>query len=187
MNESDLRVKRTKRLLQEAFVRLVTENNYEAITIRDITTEAQVGYQTFYRHYKNKEDLLYAMLQEVLMEFQPMVALPNSLATHEENTRLAFRFVERYATLVRFFLKSPVVNNPTHPIMNFAIAEGARSFEGVVTRIPLELVATYFANSFKTLAEWWLFKGVDCTAEEMAEYFNQLVVRPLWRLHDQNK
>jgi AcrR family transcriptional regulator len=54
----DRRARRTRRQLKEAFFRLILEKGYDAVTIEDITGQADLGRTTFYLHYKDKEDLL---------------------------------------------------------------------------------------------------------------------------------
>ncbi len=53
------RVTRTRAALTEALLALLEERSQEHITIRDITTRAQVGYATFFRNYPDKEALLH--------------------------------------------------------------------------------------------------------------------------------
>ncbi len=54
----DRRVRRTKRLLWEALVKLILKKGYEAVTVQDIIDEADVGRSTFYLHFESKEHLL---------------------------------------------------------------------------------------------------------------------------------
>ena len=56
----DRRVRRTRKLLHDAFLELVIEKGYEKITIQDILDRADVGRSTFYVHYRDKEALLTA-------------------------------------------------------------------------------------------------------------------------------
>jgi AcrR family transcriptional regulator len=65
----DLRVRRTRKLLQDALIELTIERGFSAVTVRDIAERAMVNRATFYRHYQDKYDLLnkymddlYAML-----------------------------------------------------------------------------------------------------------------------------
>ena len=62
----DRRVERTENLLANALIALSLEKGYEAITIRDITERADIGYATFYRHYHDKDELLAEVVEVVL-------------------------------------------------------------------------------------------------------------------------
>src|ERR1043165_5952074 len=60
----DLRVRRTRKLLQQAFIELTVEKGFAALTVRDITERAMVNRSTFYRHYLDKYDLLEQYMNE---------------------------------------------------------------------------------------------------------------------------
>src|SRR5215475_13272347 len=53
----DRRVARTRKTLHHAFISLILKKNYEAITIEEICSAANVGRSTFYSHYTSKDDL----------------------------------------------------------------------------------------------------------------------------------
>ena len=54
----DLRVKRTQKLVLEALLDQTAQKGFSALTVSDITTHAGINRATFYRHYKDKFDLL---------------------------------------------------------------------------------------------------------------------------------
>ena len=56
----DRRVRRTRKLLHDAFLAAVLEKGYEKTTIQDILDRADVGRSTFYVHFRDKEALLTA-------------------------------------------------------------------------------------------------------------------------------
>ena len=58
----DRRVARTRNALHQAFMDLVAERDYEAITIADVIARADVGRSTFYQHYSNKDEILRAVM-----------------------------------------------------------------------------------------------------------------------------
>ena len=53
----DPRIARTRSLLWATLVALIEERGYAAVSVRDITTRADVNRSTFYRHYEDKHDL----------------------------------------------------------------------------------------------------------------------------------
>ncbi|HEX7000629.1 MAG TPA: helix-turn-helix domain-containing protein, partial [Trueperaceae bacterium] len=70
----DARVRRTRSRLQGALVALVLEGDYDQVTIRDVADRADVGYATFFRHYRDKEELLVALLEDLLDELLTLLA-----------------------------------------------------------------------------------------------------------------
>lgn len=58
---TDLRVRRTKYAIKQAFYTLLEEKPFEKITISDIAKEAMINRGTFYLHYQDKYDLLQSL------------------------------------------------------------------------------------------------------------------------------
>lgn len=47
---TDLRIRRTKRLIQTAFIELVNQIGFKQVTVTKIATTAMINRQTFYHH-----------------------------------------------------------------------------------------------------------------------------------------
>ncbi|MCC6453836.1 MAG: TetR/AcrR family transcriptional regulator [Caldilineaceae bacterium] len=67
-NRIDPRVKRTRKLLLDAFLVLLAEKRYEEITIQDIATRATVNRATFYAHYVDKCALVDDFIRETFAQ-----------------------------------------------------------------------------------------------------------------------
>jgi AcrR family transcriptional regulator len=64
----DPRVKRTRKLLQQAFAELLSEREFHSITVNDITERAEVNRATFYLHFDDKYALLSYSVREALQQ-----------------------------------------------------------------------------------------------------------------------
>src|SRR3954462_7909082 len=104
MEIQDRRVKRTQHLLARALIALTLEKGYEAVTIRDITEKADIGYATFFRHYRDKDDLLEDILDVVLDELQQLLATTQPAADPTQVGTLVFRYVREHSEVVRVLL-----------------------------------------------------------------------------------
>src|SRR6202795_1015175 len=58
---TDPRILRSRRMLMEALARLLTQKEFEDISIQEIADEATLNRATFYLHYPDKNALLQAM------------------------------------------------------------------------------------------------------------------------------
>ena len=65
----DPRVKRTRKLLEKAFMELMVEKGFQSITIQDVTERATVNRATFYAHFEDKFDLLDSYIREQFDEW----------------------------------------------------------------------------------------------------------------------
>ena len=64
----DPRVKRTRKMLEQAFVELMQEKGFQDITIQDITDRATVNRATFYAHFEDKFDMLAILIRREFNE-----------------------------------------------------------------------------------------------------------------------
>jgi AcrR family transcriptional regulator len=61
IDTTDPRILRSRRMLMEALVRLLTQKEFDDISIQEIADEATLNRATFYLHYPDKNALLQAM------------------------------------------------------------------------------------------------------------------------------
>lgn len=100
MNRDDPRVKRTRQLIQQAFVELMKEKGFDAVTIQDIAQKATINRATFYAHYTDK----YALLDEgTALAFENMI--PEEITQAQEFTEDVCRqFIElTYRYIIAFY------------------------------------------------------------------------------------
>ena len=64
----DLRIKKTKRAIRNAFYELIKEKPLEKITVREIAERAEINKTTFYAHYETVYDLVDQLEQEAVAE-----------------------------------------------------------------------------------------------------------------------
>jgi AcrR family transcriptional regulator len=67
MPKMDRRVKRTRELLQRSLIELISERDYDSITVQNIVDRANLARTTFYMHYTSKEDLFLSCHETILI------------------------------------------------------------------------------------------------------------------------
>ena len=67
--KEDLRVRRTKKALYEAFLALISKKTFDEITVNELCDTAGVRRATFYKHYSDKFDFLTAYTQVLRDDF----------------------------------------------------------------------------------------------------------------------
>src|SRR5437762_13476242 len=108
MEIQDRRVKRTQNLLAKALIALTLEKGYEAVTIRDITERADVGYATFFRHYHSKDELLLEVSEVVMQELTDRL-FATSASDPEQFGALIFGYVQQHSEVIRVLLTSSLL------------------------------------------------------------------------------
>ncbi|HJE97992.1 TetR/AcrR family transcriptional regulator [Ligilactobacillus acidipiscis] len=102
--KTDLRVKKSKYAIKNAFWNLLLAENFQKITIKQIILEAQVNRATFYKYYANKYELLDSVENDLMTEFEKMTAkAPNSLFNNDFEDKQLDNY---YHQLVQYIYKN---------------------------------------------------------------------------------
>jgi AcrR family transcriptional regulator len=184
-NVLDRRVQKTRKLLQDALVELVSEKDFGSVTIQEILDRANVGRSTFYTHFQDKNELLHSCFDELgkLFENHNSLLLEGNKDLKDSNyadfTLNLFRFVGRNHRLFKALLGRQgiaIFNPPIYDYL-FAYMHGAVKLlesRNKRTSLQTEMVAHYFTSAFIGILRWWVEKDMPCTAEEMDKLFKQL-------------
>jgi AcrR family transcriptional regulator len=65
----DRRIKRSRKLMQDALLILLKKIEYRQISISEITYQADVARTTFYSHFKTKDELLMSYIDDIFETF----------------------------------------------------------------------------------------------------------------------
>ena len=68
MNEADPRVRRTRKLIVEAFFTLLAEKGFRTLSVQDIAARATVNRATFYLHFEDKYALMDWVVRNMFRE-----------------------------------------------------------------------------------------------------------------------
>ncbi len=85
LQTSDRRVRKTRRAIRTAVRTLLQSGGIEQITVKDIASEADIGYTTFFRHFPTKEaaiaDFADSAADELLDQTLPLLSASGSRAS----------------------------------------------------------------------------------------------------------
>lgn len=188
MDIQDRRVKRTQKALARALISLAPEKGYEAITIRDITDRAEVGYATFFRHYHDKDALLKDVLDVVLDDLIHLLQVPMSNANHEAIGTLIFRYIQEHSEVVYVLLSS----RGSSVMVRRSIEAGTQNvfsqgtFPLTESLIPPEVAANHLVTATISLIQWWIEHKMPYPPEQMGLIYQELIARPAYALSSKN-
>jgi AcrR family transcriptional regulator len=182
---TDRRVRRSRRLLADALLELIVAKGYDAVTVQEIADRADLNRATFYLHFNSKEELLVAGLEE---RFDELVATMNQVAATEpvwENPAhdlLLFRHVAENAAIYKALIGDHGLGWVMHRVIGYIAREVERELvqdlpEGARVDAPLPLVANFTAGALFGLIAWWLANDLPYSPEEMARIADRLCVR----------
>ncbi len=173
---SNLRVRRTQKLLREALIELIEERGFEALTIGELTERAMVSRAAFYRNYQDKYDLVEQIFEEA------MSALLNAVGDlgreHPPEIWVTFfEHISEYERLYRALLGrkgSPWFVRKMRAALSGLIKErgrlphGPNSADRPVHTFSDEFVPDLVSTMFVEAITWWLEQGRPYTPKEIA-------------------
>lgn len=178
-DSTDLRVRRTRKWLQEALLSLMLEKPFTRISIAEITDQAQVSRPTFYLHYRNKEEVLEDYLDSMYKNFMDdMQPYLDSII----QGKMAVKFFEQIAdqaVFLRSLIDSEVSNlvmNKLHKYCYDVIKQSLDqapypSMEGTIW----DYVIASIAGSVYAMSIRWLQMDMPHTPKEMGNLTMRLI------------
>lgn len=90
----DLREKKTRRSIANAFLKLRSQKPLERITVKELAELAEISKATFYLHYRDVYDLSDALQEEVIQSILSGLTHPEYF--HEDRTAFLFELVNGF-------------------------------------------------------------------------------------------
>jgi AcrR family transcriptional regulator len=174
---TDRRIARTRRLLQDALIELMSEKGYEATTVQEIIDRANVGRATFYAHFESKRALLESRLE----------ALRDLLAGHRSRAPLRFGFslamlehARDHLALYRSIAgreSGGFAMKRIHQIISDLVDADLKSLGVLRGAQQQSLAAEFVAGAFMSVMTWWLERGAAIAPQDIDASFRRLVTQ----------
>lgn len=181
-NTDNLRVRRTRKRIQEALINLTVEQGYNAITVQDIVNRAGINRSTFYRYYLDKEDLLSRYMDDVTGVIFQNDEVDEPRGNQESIPSGLIKLLNHIQTFSEFY--RIMLSTDGHPLVSERLRQKVENrFRIHVTEmtkthckkgsvIELQLRSMSAAGIGAIL--WWVENNMPCTAEELAVWVGQL-------------
>ena len=197
-NKTDRRIQRTRHSLHAALLELIREKDYDDISTEEITERANVGRATFYKHYKDKEDLLLEEFREMVNEkIQILSEIPFSAWLQSSQVVAArgkkpappllilFEHIYENSELYYILLKSERSGRVIERIRKISTGAIAQFVESRAKtdpipfhfKVPIEFFAAFVSGAFLSTMDWWLEEGMHHTPREVTQLFQDLFIQ----------
>ncbi|WP_192510573.1 TetR/AcrR family transcriptional regulator [Paenibacillus sp. 23TSA30-6] len=180
----DRRILKTKEAIFNAFIGLISEKDFEEITINEIADRANVNRGTIYFHYTDKYDLLNKCIDEHLSK---MISICISTDPNQEKVNFihsllpVFQYFEQNHT----FYASMLSNKGIPAFREHMLEIVAGNIKDQVNMEDLnkghdkQLITQFMAFAFTGVIEWWILNNMPHPPKYMAEQ--------VWGLFERNQ
>lgn len=186
----DRRITKSKRALRSALIELMEERGFDSVTVNDLCAHADLNRGTFYNHFRDKEDLLATLEDEVMADLERLQARMRDvsivdLAKARASGRALPILVDLFDYLrsqgdflhaligsggdVRFGprLRDAVCANLIHSILHERYRTSTDPFVGYYV--------AFYASAYLGVIERWLETGMRESSEDMARIAMRLL------------
>lgn len=173
------RIQKSRQAINDAFIRLMSEKEFESITINQIAAEANVNRGTVYLHFDDKYDLreqcIAAEINQLLrhcMSGSDLVHLPSKTALLH-----TFEYLEQHASFYSLMLKSKgsrVFRNQMETMFRKSLIEHLDSINLDQDR-NRDITVQFLISASVGLLEWWIIRSMPYPPSVMVEQFWNLL------------
>lgn len=185
-------MQKSRKLLHQALISLISEKNYESITVQHILDRAGVGRSTFYTHFRDKDELLvmgFEHLREMLRNIKTETPAADSPEKVIAFSLAMFEHLYEYRDEWRALRGSPAGVIVRQSIQDMIADLIRQKFKAEFNKrkandsvVPFELFVHYLASTFMSVAAWWLGSKKILAPETVNEIYRALV-KPSLKSH----
>lgn len=185
--KQDRRIRRTKGLMRDALIELMTEKPFSEITAKDITEKADLNRSTFYLHYDNVFGLLDEMENEVVENFAGMIeeieVEPDKAWEYPVVERICDYIVKNPKLCYRLLVNSRS-DRLTARLTKVMKEKGkkARQEMGMdMESQTADYIYQFIVCGTIAMVKHWLAEGMSLPKEEMMELLEKMI-RPIFQI-----
>lgn len=159
---------RSKRLITEALLELMTTVPFAKISIRDIVEKAGLTRQTFYHNFSSKEDVLLHKSDELFKGFYSFL-LENEISDLETCVCFYFRYWQRNVDFLKLLMENNMLSIVSQRYPDyFRTSQFLYMGDKELSDVEKEYVYGFFSGALINVLVVWVQTGQIMTPREMA-------------------
>lgn len=182
--KEDLRIVKTKKSLREALLKLIAEKSYDKISVTEICDKALINRMTYYKYFKDKNQLLNHLFEELSSDLVNKVRSYKEAATKDESIDSFMKIIkEAYLFCLQYIEPlTSIAEQCNFQIINtlskVCLEHINKMFEEIADKYkynyPVDQVSTFVFGGFGALLYYWLSNRNIYTYEKVCESLDQL-------------
>lgn len=176
MNRMNYRIAlQSKKMLTEALIGLMSQDNYSEITITKICEKADLSRRTFYRLYKTKDDVLREYISSLASDLIEMIKKGKPKHYHEA-AMVYFSFWQEHIDFLKLLKKNMLLDE----LYNISMKVAPSIFRIVKPTIKtdeklLEFALSYSIGGLNGMLIHWVNDDMTFSPKEMTDILKQTI------------
>ena len=177
--QPDPRNQRTRSAVKAALVDLLASQPFDQVLVRDIVARAGIGNATFFRHYRDKAQVL----EDVAQDFFEQASGAMLPALDDRHSDLGARHLCRFVDENRVVYTALLTGGAGGQIRADFVEKTAEQAFAIIADLPLRLpgrlAVIYPLSAIVAILAWWLGEVPETPPDEVAELIARLVFKPM--------
>lgn len=175
---TDLRVVKTRANIQKTFIDLLSEKDFDQITIQNILDRALINRSTFYRHYSDKYDLAEVLINEIVGNASSYIserfndAKENDLMTTLYNI---YKYLHKQNKPILALLKINTstlnLNDDIQILLKDNFTQYLIKYNACEDSSLLDYYSTLYASLVITTVKWFFTSGNESDIMKIIQHF----------------
>lgn len=166
----------SKLWMEDALLKLMQTENYQEITIQEITGNAGLSRRTFYRNYSSKDEILEGCFYKIWLEYESLIRQQIDL-TLPNIARIFFTVMKKhfdFLSLVNHHHLLPIFLSKVDDLLPSAFDE-AKGKNMPFPKESIQYALTFSTGGFMRILIRWLNDSVQKSPEEISAIVKDFV------------
>lgn len=177
---TDRRIIKSKKAIQSAFLEMLLDVGFDAITVKDMTEKADISRKTFYLHYLDKYDLLNEIVDGTIEELTELCEKKKDLG-FVEGTVLWFYYFENHKPFFNALFSTESTITFRHRLLDFIMEQLNLKLEEVSSQKNTEVLRKFMAMAVLGVLESYVLNqfhvGIEEIAKQVGELLEQIILQ----------
>ncbi len=177
---TDRRIAKSEKAIQAAFLEMLLDVGFDAITVKSLTEKADISRKTFYLHYLDKHDLLNQLVDGMIRDLADLCEKKKQLG-FVEGTVLWFSYFEAHKPFFTALFSTESTAAFRRRLLDFIMEQLSTKLEGVSDQKNTEVLRKFMAMAVLGVIESYVLNqfqaGIEEIAKQVGELLEQIIAR----------
>ena len=175
----DPRNDRTRSAIKAALVDLLASQPFDQVLVRDIVTGAGIGNATFFRHYRDKVQVLEGVAQDFFEQASGAMLPALGERYSDLGARQLCRFVDEHRVVYKALLTGGAGGQIRADFIEKTAEQAFSLLVDQPVKLPGRLAVIYPLSAIVAILAWWLGEVPETQPDDVAELIARLVFKPM--------
>ncbi len=180
--KEDLRVIKTKKSLYDGLLLMMKDKPFEDIKVADICRVALTNRSTFYDHFNDKYELLYALMkdmeQNLITKLQDNTNISSSKEYYIKMIELLFEHISENISVYSSVVKNnnnSVANDMIRDTLLKDVRNHIEQEQNYKSEIPIEVITMFYVSAVINVCSMYIREPNKYTKNDIINYLDKLL------------